>query len=42
VVLTPEGKVLICTPPDPQTGEESKILDPLPFEPRAPPATKTG
>ena len=54
VSLTPEGKVLISTPPDHQTGETSKLLDPLdfahmgsgrghdPFEPRAPPAKKTG
>ena len=29
VMLTPEGQVLISTPPDPRTGESIKILDPL-------------
>jgi hypothetical protein len=29
VHLTPEGQVLISTPPDPRTGESAKILDPL-------------
>jgi hypothetical protein len=29
VSITPEGQVLISTPPDPHSGEESKLLDPL-------------
>lgn len=29
VSLTPDGQVLIRTPTDPRTGEESKLLDPL-------------
>jgi len=29
VSLTPEGKVLICAPPDPQTGQTSSLHDPL-------------
>jgi hypothetical protein len=29
VHITPEGQVLISTPPDPRTGESAKILDPL-------------
>jgi Putative transposase len=31
VKLTPEGSVLISTPPDPHTGDREKILDPLDF-----------
>ena len=31
VSLTPEGRVLVTTPPDPRTGEEVKVLDPLDF-----------
>jgi hypothetical protein len=29
VHLTPDGQVLVSTPPDPRTGESAKILDPL-------------
>jgi hypothetical protein len=29
VQITPEGQVLISTPPDPRTGESIKLLDPL-------------
>jgi hypothetical protein len=31
VSLTPEGTVLVTTPPDPRTGDEATILDPLDF-----------
>jgi hypothetical protein len=31
VSLTPEGRVLVTTPPDPKTGDEATILDPLDF-----------
>jgi hypothetical protein len=31
VSLTPEGQVLVTTPPDPRTGSDVRILDPLEF-----------